>query len=264
MKAIFFDIDGTIISDDGERYIPQSTVKTIERLRANGHMTFVNTGRVYCNVNPMIKQLGFDGYVCGCGTNIVLNGKDFFYLEPKKSRCCEVANTIHNLGYEVLYEHKDGVFFDFLTATAERSLKWKEFFERERKDVTKDITHKDFIFDKFIVWLDADKNVQKLVDFISVDFDTILRSESTGDFFEVVPKGYSKATAIQTIAEKFNIPREELYVVGDGENDIPMFKAVGNSIAMKGNSNVYPYVSYVTDTLYNDGIQKAMEHFNLI
>lgn len=264
MKAIFFDIDGTIISDDGKNYIPQSTKDTITQLRKNGCMTFINTGRVYCNVNPVIKELGFDGYLCGCGTNIVLNGKDIFYREPNKKRCIEIAQFLHGLGFEVLYEHKEGVFFDFSTATDGCSLNWKKFFESENKDVTRDITHKDFIFDKFIIWLSPNDRRQEVIDFLQNDYELILRCERTGEFFEVVPKGFSKATAIQIIAEKFNIKDNDLYAIGDGENDLSMFRAVKNSIAIKGNKNIYPYVAYVTDTLYNDGIQIAMKHFNLV
>jgi hypothetical protein len=227
-------------------------------------MTFINTGRVFCNLEPVIKELGFDGYICGCGTNIILNDKDIFYLEPNKKRCIEIAKFLHDLHYETLYEHKEGVFFDFENATEERSLTWKKFFEREHKNVTRDYTDPCFIFDKFIVWLQPNNHRQDIVEFLQNDYELILRNESTGEFFEVIPRGFSKATAIQTVAEKFNISREDLYVVGDGENDLSMFKAVKNSIAIQGNKNIYPYVSYVTDTLYNDGIQKAMQHFNLI
>lgn len=264
MKAVFFDIDGTIISNDGKSYIPQSTKDTIIKLRQNGCMTFINTGRVYCNVNPVIKQLGFDGYLCGCGTNIVLNDKSIFYREPIKSRCMDIAQYLHKLGFEVLYEHKDGVFFDFDTATKKRSLNWKIFFEREGKDVSRDIYHKDFIFDKFIVWLNPNDNRQDILNYINDDYTPILRCESSGEFFEVVPKGFTKATAIDVISKQFNISPNDLYAIGDGENDLPMLQAVKNSIAIKGNSNIYPYVAYVTDTLKNDGVQKAMQHYNLI
>ena len=132
------------------------------------------------------------------------------------------------------------------------------------KDVTKNITHENFIFDKFIVWLNPNDNRQEVIDFLKKDFELILRCERTGEFFEVVPKGFSKATAIEKVAEIFNITNDDLYAIGDGENDLSMLKAVKHSIAIKGNENIYPYVSYVTDTLYNDGLQKAMKHFNLI
>jgi hypothetical protein len=176
----------------------------------------------------------------------------------------EIAQYLHNLGCEVLYEHKEGVFFDFATATENRSLSWKTFFEREHKDVTRGITHEDFIFDKFIVWLTPNIDRKKVSDYLEEEFQLILRRDSSSEFFEVVPKGHSKATAIRLVAERFNISEDNLYAIGDGENDLPMFEAVKHSIAIKGNENIYPYVDYVTDTLQNDGLAKALKHFELI
>ena len=42
--VIFFDIDGTIV-DDGTQIIPQSTIESVKKLRALGHIPVVNTGR---------------------------------------------------------------------------------------------------------------------------------------------------------------------------------------------------------------------------
>lgn len=52
---------------------------------------------------------------------------------------------------------------------------------------------------------------------------------------------------------------------GDGGNDIPMLMHVPLSVAM-GNAkeDVKSIASYVTDTVENDGIYKAMKHFQLI
>ena len=264
MKAVFFDIDGTIISDDDNRYIPQSTKDTIKALRNNDCMTFINTGRVFCNVNPYVKELGFDGYACGCGTNIIVDGKDILYHKTDRSRCLDIAYYLRSIGYEPLYERKDGVFFDFKLSTVGRSERLRKFFTLEGRDTSRGIEHPDFSFDKFICWIDDTPNREKLVEYLKPDFECIFRSDGSGKFFEVVPTGYSKATAIEVVAKQYNISYNDLYVIGDGENDVPMFKAVKNSIALKGNSNIYEYVSYVTDTIYNDGVKKAMEHFKLI
>ena len=57
---------------------------------------------------------------------------------------------------------------------------------------------------------------------------------------------------------------EDAYAVGDSMNDLPMLLAVPNSIAMGGAENIYPYVSYVTTSVSEDGIYNAMKHFNLV
>ena len=47
-------------------------------------------------------------------------------------------------------------------------------------------------------------------------------------------------------------------------NDLPMLQAVPNSIAMGGSEKLYPYVSYITSPIEEDGIYNALEHFKLI
>ena len=69
-KILFFDIDGTLITDDGKRYFPDSAKEAIQKARENGHLALINTGRVFCNVTEEIRSAGFDGFVCGCGTHL--------------------------------------------------------------------------------------------------------------------------------------------------------------------------------------------------
>ncbi|HRR76277.1 MAG TPA: HAD hydrolase family protein [Ruminococcus sp.] len=79
-----------------------------------------------------------------------------------------------------------------------------------------------------------------------------------------MPKGFSKATAIDVILRKLEIPVSEAYAIGDSMNDLPMLKAVPNSIAMGGAEVIYPYVSYITTPIEEEGIANALRHFGLI
>ena len=64
--ALFFDIDGTVLSEITKE-IPASTVDALKRAHDAGHFLFINTGRTYCSVPVELKKLPFDGYLCGCG-----------------------------------------------------------------------------------------------------------------------------------------------------------------------------------------------------
>ena len=45
-KALFFDIDGTLLSEKtGE--VPESAKQAVKEARSKGHLVFINTGRVY-------------------------------------------------------------------------------------------------------------------------------------------------------------------------------------------------------------------------
>ena len=71
-KILFFDIDGTLWTMDG--HIPESTREAIRRVRENGHLVFINSGRTRGYIrDPKLFSLGLDGIVSGCGTMIEAN-----------------------------------------------------------------------------------------------------------------------------------------------------------------------------------------------
>lgn len=47
-KALFFDIDGTLVSFR-THLIPQSTVETLEQTKRNGVKIYISTGRPSCS-----------------------------------------------------------------------------------------------------------------------------------------------------------------------------------------------------------------------
>ena len=77
---------------------------------------------------------------------------------------------------------------------------------------------------------------------------------------DVHPQGYTKGTACEYLYQKLNIPKENTYAFGDGENDIEMLHLVGTSVAM-GNADVEvkKHASTVTLTVDEDGIADFFE-----
>lgn len=57
-------------------------------------------------------------------------------------------------------------------------------------------------------------------------------------FISMTARGVSKASAIQTVAERLGIDLSEVMMVGDAPNDISAFAVVGHSVAM-GNADRY-------------------------
>ena len=59
--------------------------------------------------------------------------------------------------------------------------------------------------------------------------------------------------------------RSQVMAFGDGENDIAMIKFAGIGVAMgNASDDVKAAADYVTDTVDNGGIEKALKHFGLI
>ena len=61
IKAIFFDIDGTLLSFKTHCVSP-STVDAMAQLRKKGIKLFIATGRTLCEINNL-DDLTFDGYI---------------------------------------------------------------------------------------------------------------------------------------------------------------------------------------------------------
>lgn len=260
-SIIFFDIDGTLATEDERSFIPESTKRAIEETRRKGNLTFINSGRTAFNIPPRIKELGFDGYLCGCGTYIEYDKEVVFYHGLEQEYCRKVAELVRRFNVTPVYEWKDGYFFDDKMPVTDGLRFFMEVFVDSGIDVTGRVEDDNFVFDKFVIWINENSDLDGFMREIGKDFCIIDRG---GGFYENVPLGFTKATAIDYILKKLDIPLERAYAIGDSMNDLPMLEAVPNSIAMGGAEQIYPYVSYVTTPIEEDGIANALKHYELI
>ncbi|MCD7810643.1 MAG: HAD-IIB family hydrolase [Ruminococcus sp.] len=260
-KVIFFDVDGTLITEDSRSIIPESTRTAIAKARANGNLTFINTGRTAFNLSDEIKGLGFDGYLCGCGTYIEYNGEVLMYNRLEQGYCRKIAGILRSCGAVPVYEHRDCLFFDKKAPSTPDLKYFKEVFLDNDVRVDFDVSDDNFGFDKFVFWKTENTDFEMLKKQIEPDFMMIDRG---GGFYENVPKDFTKATAIDFILERLGIPLENAYAIGDSMNDLPMLTAVPNSIAMGGAEKIYLYVSFITKPIEDDGIEFALRHFGII
>lgn len=259
---LFFDIDGTLITEDYRRFLPNSAKEAIRKARANGHLTFINTGRVYINIGQDIRNIGFDGFVCGCGTYIHYDNKPLFHNTLSKELCDRTALLARECKMYALYESADKNGIDLELPTHPKIEDLKNRFEKLGRPIKDFVGTENFSFDKFTGWFNEDCLIQQFKEGLQPDFDYIYRGKG---FCEIVPEGFSKASGIDYLCKHFDIPLERCYAFGDSTNDLSMLMHVPNSIGMaNGMREVLDIVSYVTDTVENDGLYKAMEHFGLI
>lgn len=264
-KLLFFDIDGTIITESNEgRIIPDSLITALEQLQKNGHLCFVNTGRSYAEIETTIRDLPFHGFVCGCGTHIVYKNEHLLSTTIPFALGNEIIADLGKHELEFLLEGKDAIYYMDTPYTTHIGVFQKEHLQSvpEAVHTISSATAKDIVFDKLCIWL---KSGQSLDGFYEKYADTLTFIDRTGGFYEIMPKGYSKATGIAFLENHFQIDHEHTIAIGDSTNDLPMLEYANYSIAM-GNSTkaLFPVVDYVTDSVLEDGIYNAMQHLDLI
>lgn len=261
-KMLFFDIDGTLITEDGKRIFPESAKEAIRIARNKGHLAFINTGRVYVNIEDFIKDAGFDGYVCGCGTNIISENIELLHNKLTKEKCYKIAMKCRECGMMSIFEHRDHTAYDKdIEGDLHKDI--LDYFKSMKRKLIDDINSDEFIFDKLACWYeDGNDKVASFIEYMEKDFTCIDRG---GNFYEIVPKGFSKATGIEFLMKHYGISLENIYVFGDSNNDLDMLRFVPNSIAMGVcTKEVEKVASYKTSTVLEDGIYNAMKHFGVI
>ncbi len=256
----FFDIDGTLQAED-DGFIPDSTVKAIAELRSKGHKTFINTGRTAMNVREDITFMGFDGFVYGCGTEMVFDGKTLIRNIVDKELCVSLAEEIYSCNAAPLYERSDAMFIDSRARILQSQQKLLDLYEKQGLPVYDMQSRSDFSYDKFVIWYDENTDLNRFKKLIEGKFRYVDRGFG---FAEMVPVGCGKAEGIKAMAKALGADCKDTVAFGDSLNDADMLKAAGLGIAMGGAKLLAPHADYVTDYLKNNGIAKALVKYGFI
>ncbi len=260
--VIFFDIDGTIV-DDETQIIPQSTVRAVEELKRKGHIAVVNTGRPLSHVDPRVKSMAFSGWIGGCGMEVSLNGQWLSRKHPDLQLCRYIRDAVRECGMQVLYETADGAILmdgehschPWGLREVER-MRQKGFAIREIDSLPEPKFMKLVTFD----WPGCDR--EGFLRRVEPYYTCIDRGNT---MIELVLKGCSKAAGMEALLHHLGAPREDSMAIGDSTNDLPMFAVAGHTVCLGGGmEEVKAQAEYVADTVLNDGIEKALQHFGLI
>lgn len=275
-KLIFFDIDGTVW--DWVRVIPPSTVEAMRKLHENGHIPLICSGRAKGNIrDKRLLEMGFEGMVAACGSHVEYRGKVLRsdLVDPKLVKT--IVDTARETRVPIVLEGPDkhwisGVGFekdDFVTMMysdlGDDAIVLGEY--------TPSMTINKFSGD-VITCSDYRTFKARLEPYFSfiehpITPDMNIRPDkdvnSIKMVFEAVIPGTSKAVGIKQLCEYLGTSPEEAIAFGDSNNDLDMIKCVGTGIAMgNGSDALKALADYVTDSVLDDGIYHALEHFGLI
>ena len=255
IKAVFFDIDGTLVSFKTHE-VPASTVKALAALRAKGVKVFIATGRQKGSINNL-GSLQFDGYVTLNG-GFCLAGDEVIY---KRSIPQEDIQALIRYQQEKPFPcalvEEDGLFQNYIDDNA-LSLYGLLNFPLPPVRPLEENNGKEVF--QLIAFFQA-ANEQEIMSILP-------HCEATRWnplFADVVPKGSSKAIGIDHIIAHYGIALEETMAFGDGGNDIPMLRHAGIGVALGNASDeVKASADWVTTSVDEDGIMNALRHFGVI
>ena len=248
IKAIFFDIDGTLIPH-GDTIIPNSVLNALNELRKKGIRLFIATGRAPFNITHVTKQYEFDGYLTSNGQYCFNNDGIIYekYIDRK---------SIETLLPYLKEKHVPVLFATTYTC-------YRNEFNIDF-DAHSPLYNKDTILDEKIVQLMVPIKPEEDEEFLK-HLPGCKSARWTDRFADIIPIEGGKEYGINKIIEHYNISLDEVMAIGDGGNDISMLKHVPYGVAM-GNAKdeVKAHAAYTTTHILEDGIINAFKHYHLL
>ncbi len=255
-KAIFFDVDGTLVSFKTHT-ISQPTLDALHKLREQGILLFLSTGRHPAMLDDVRNLFSFDGYITVSGQltytdDQVLRklpigpegNRQFIQLAGEEDIPCVVLE-----GEDIYMNHSCPEIDLFLEEAHLPTPPTRDFQTISDNEIYQVIT---------FVPPEDEARVASLIPAV----DT---TRWHPHFFDMMPKNGGKHHGVEAICQHFSIDIAHTMAFGDGGNDLTMLQYVACGVAMGSASKAVQAAScYVTNTVDDEGIVSALQHFGLL
>ena len=280
-KIIFFDVDGTLVDVRPAReYVPESTIKAVRETRKKGNLCFLCTGRSLAEIYPHILDVGFDGIIGAGGGFVTIGDEMLYHKKVSDNDVHRVVDFFEENDYDYYLESNGGLFASENLVSRLEKITYGDLENDENARKKKEEQPSHFITSLIEGESMYRSDVNKICFLENKDIPFFFFFDHFSDAFNVihctVPAfgddsgelsvvGVNKASAIETLIQHLNIPKENTFAFGDGMNDTDMLEycrvgiAVGN--AKEGLKEI---ADEVCDDIAKDGIYKAMKKHQLI
>ncbi len=277
IKAIFFDIDGTLLNS--QQKMLESTTKALKKLRQKGIICGIATGRGKAQIPATIDQKLFDVFVTYNGQLVFTPRTNIYQRIFPKSVVEHLASYADRHGREALFGTENSfsgsgfmkkgqgrkiptVFHyipkSFASFIVRKGTKWLSKSKKYHRYEKMNLLEKDIFQCVMISSLSETEALRK-------EFPECDVTRSSTYTIDIIPKGGSKLVGIQKALEFFELELSQTMVFGDSWNDLEMIESAGIGIAMgNGNSEVHKVAKDITTSNDHNGIYEALLKHKII
>lgn len=263
IKLFVTDLDGTLL--EAGKPVPKENIEAVKKAVEKGVIVTIATGRMYRAALPIAKTLEVDAPIITYNGALIksVSGKVLYENYIKEDVVKEVISLCKSKNWHLQVYSDDFLYYPEVNAYSEKyeslqkikgeAVTWEGMTEHTKK-VTKVLT--------FTRGKDETAARRKTFE---ENFGDILTVTSSTDFFaEMTNLNVSKASGLIELAKVLNIDIKDTMAIGDADNDLPMLKAAGKSVAM-GNAaeHIKEEADFVTANCVEFGFAKAIYDFVL-
>ena len=253
---MFFDIDGTLVSFKSHT-VPESARRAIARLREQGVKVFIATGRLMKHV-AIVNDIEVDGYITVNGGYCITSaGEVIFESAFPRATVERVIDLSEQYGFDLnVMTHQDM----YVSSMGERV-----------KKIASMINIMPTVADVRVIA--ATQPVVQMCPYINRELEQEIMpllpdcvgSRWIETFMDLNVRGVDKSLGIQQVMNYYGLTMAEAMAFGDGGNDLPMVRDAAVGVAM-GNAcdELKAVADYITSSVDEDGVSRALEHFGLI
>ncbi|MDR1567201.1 MAG: Cof-type HAD-IIB family hydrolase [Streptococcaceae bacterium] len=276
IKAVFFDIDGTLVNRNSR--VLDSTRKAIQELQKQGVIIGLATGRSPSYVQEIMENLALDVAVTCNGQYVasldqVISARAFskqpimhlaeYASKNKREMTFETASEMVGSRLIAFGNSKIARFLgSYMSKSFSNGLKMgfqKIVRNIKNKDYQNNPVLREEIYQVIMVATVEEQPA------LEKEFQECTFTRSNPYSVDIIPKGGSKLKGIEIACAHFGINMKEVMVFGDALNDIEMIKGAGIGVAMgNADSQVKEVADFVTQSNEKDGIAIALKHYALI
>ncbi len=263
IKLFVSDIDGTLLVPGKE--ISAKNIAAVQKMVNAGITVTIATGRMYRAALPVAQKLGVNVPIITYNGALIktVDGKIIHAEYLPENLIVEIVNFCERQNWYLQSYSGDVLYYPARNSYSER-------YEISQKVTGNEVgwaglREKTDKVCKLLSISDGEAETAKRIAAVKSEFgDKVEVTKSHPQFTEIICPSVSKASAVKILAQKLGVEKSEVMAIGDAENDLPMLKAAGTSIAM-GNAvdAVKNSCDLVTGNCEDDGFAEAVEKYVL-
>jgi Cof subfamily protein (haloacid dehalogenase superfamily) len=262
VSLVITDVDGTLVTTD--KALTARAIAAVHRLHENGIGFSICSSRppfgLRMMIDPLRLKLPFGGYNVGS----IVEPADLSVIEQKLIPPDAAQHAVSMfrehaidcwvfVGNEWVIANRDGDHVDHEIHTIQTQPTVVPAFEEAHFAAVGKIVGASNDHDR----------VARVADLMQAALAGRANAARSQPYYcDVIPPGIDKGRLVELLGERLNIPRSEILVLGDMENDLEMFRKAGFAVAM-GNATDEVKREAQATTLSNeeDGFAVAIDRY---